>query len=186
MIQISQLNNVLGFLANSPTIQIFGPRPSIGSFFSVSFNSSAIHEKRRLQLSLHWIDLPQNFARYFKGYDLGESLSNNSFLVDFYLVYAGEDKLLNSSPLSLFREKEKYRLADESRFEFNLEGLTHIETGIMQLKMVFVHPQYGFGHDAFPTALLTASMRNEKGDTVKLPQVPFSPCVSKVELEAWS
>jgi hypothetical protein len=183
--------NQFGKLDTSNLFQLWGPQPLKGSFLVIGSKEWLNKAITNITLQIHWIDIPKNFADYYKAYSIPQAYTNSSFKVNFSILYKGIWILLNKDALCLFQESENERVVlpiSTFQLSINKDWLTTDTPNTTEplkfdqnqedcfIKMELSAPDEGFGGGGLYTdACVNATLENAKGNKVEIPLPPYTP-----------
>lgn len=173
--------NQYGPIDSRGSFSPFGPLPLVGDWFIFGREDLGRWTNTTLVIRLVWSGLPENFIRYYQGYMLDPAIDNSSFRVDLYLLGEGADRLWNDRPLVLFAEDEKGVLVSERTFKLKIDPTGSSGNGF-RIKMVLLGPADGFGSGNYAEAVVASALANAQGKRALLPNLPFVPQLSAVEV----
>jgi hypothetical protein len=192
-----RLYNQYGSLDNSKPFQPFGVQPDKGSYLIIGSNEWLNKGTIDIVLKIFWqAEPPKNFTDYYEGYS-NALFTNHSFQLNFSILHNGNWYLLNTEPVSLFAEDEnsgdvlpssafylsvdKELLLSDSLLN-NMIPLFNQNTKEGYIKAELVSPEYGFGASLYGNSLSLIVLENTKGNNLKLPNSPYTPLASRVEI----
>lgn len=189
------VQNDLGIINPLKPFQPFGPAPVIGS--TLYIGSSEIFQKKLASLTaaFSWQDVPdQNLGNYYQ--NLKSSLTNSSFQAKYYILLDRQWRPLSQKNLFNTANAKNDNVVTFTG-EFNSlpgykssvidEPIEDYKVGLERgfIKLELTEPDIAFGHriyrDAYTKNIIKFA-RNPQDTTVKIPNEPYTPVISRLNL----
>lgn len=180
-VNVLKIYNQFGPIDQGTGFLPFGFQVDIGSYLDIEFSRMADIKSPGISLRLIWLDLPENFGKYFQGYQVENGIDNHSFYVDFYLKSGDNLQKLNDRPMELFDEDADKFLKSEKVFDLDFDPKWIYSENYL-IRMVLVGGEFAFGHKVFEETLLKASLCVTNGKQPEFRNPPFIPKVEKLNI----